>query len=92
MKLSIIVPVYNEHKTIKEVLNKLSNVDLGSKTLEKEIIIVEGNSKDGTREIVESFNKNNNFKIIVFIKRFNNFPCSIFRISLNYNYFFFKSF
>lgn len=64
MKLSIIVPVYNEHKTIKEVLNKLSNVDLGSKTLEKEIIIVEGNSKDGTREIVESFDKNKNFKII----------------------------
>ena len=64
MKLSIIVPVYNEHKTIKEVLNKLSNVDLGSQTLEKEIIIVEGNSKDGTKEIVETFNKNKNFKII----------------------------
>ena len=64
MRVSIIVPVFNEQKTIREVLTKLSNLDLGFKELEKEIIIVEGNSRDGTKKIVESFVNNKNFKLI----------------------------
>jgi glycosyltransferase involved in cell wall biosynthesis len=47
MKISILVPVYNEEKTIGDVLQLL--VDL---PCEKEIIVVDDRSTDGTREIL----------------------------------------
>jgi len=46
--LSVIVPVYNEVRTIELLLEKVRN-----SPVEKEIIIVDGNSEDGTREILE---------------------------------------
>ncbi len=49
-KLSVIVPVYNEGRTIDEMLTKLINHDW---MMETEIIIVESNSNDGTREIAK---------------------------------------
>jgi glycosyltransferase involved in cell wall biosynthesis len=51
VKLSIIIPVYNEAKTIKELLNRINNVDLGS--IKKEIIIVDDFSTDGSREAIK---------------------------------------
>ena len=39
MKLSIIIPVYNEQQTIGEVLRKVREVDLGD--IEKEIVLVD---------------------------------------------------
>ncbi len=54
-KLSIVIPVYNEKNTVEDLLNKV--YDLKIKDIEKEIVIVEDNSKDGTREIVKSFCK-----------------------------------
>lgn len=57
MKLSIIIPVYNEKNTILEVLNKIKIVDIGN--IEKEIIIVDDFSTDGTREILK-YLKNSN--------------------------------
>jgi hypothetical protein len=62
--LSIIIPVYNEAKTILTLLNKLyyKNV-LG---IDKEYIIVESNSTDGTRAIILGFAKEHNeVKIIL---------------------------
>lgn len=50
MKLSIIVPVYNERKTIQEILRKVRAVDLGD--IAKEIIVVDDGSTDGTRDIL----------------------------------------
>jgi len=50
MKLSIVIPVYNERNTIKEILRRVKQVDLGD--LEREIIIVDDNSQDGTRNIL----------------------------------------
>ena len=52
MKLSIIVPVYNEKDTILEILKKLTDLNLNN--IEKEIIIVDDCSTDGTREIIKS--------------------------------------
>ena len=46
-KLSVIVPVYNESSTILEIINRVRNVNIG---FEKEIIVIDGNSNDGTRE------------------------------------------
>jgi glycosyltransferase involved in cell wall biosynthesis len=52
--LSIIIPVYNEAKTIHLILNKICTVNLiGS--IKKEIIIVNDCSKDSTVEIIENY-------------------------------------
>ena len=62
MKLSVIVPCYNEQVTIKEIINKVQNVVLH---IEKEIIIVNDSSEDNTREILEkNFTNIKNIKIL----------------------------
>ncbi len=48
--LSVIIPVYNESSTISEVIEKVSNVTL---SIEKEIIVVDDGSTDGTVEALE---------------------------------------
>lgn len=52
MTLSIIVPVFNEKKTIFEILNRIEQVDLAPLGFEKEIIIIDDDSTNGTREIL----------------------------------------
>ena len=61
MKLSILVPVYNEIKTIDNILKKIKSVKLN-----KEIIIVDDHSSDGTIEYLKKL-KNKNIKVL-----FNN--------------------
>jgi len=51
--ISIIVPVYNEEKTVAACLDGIVNKQLVG--VRKEIIIVESNSTDSTRQIVEMF-------------------------------------
>jgi glycosyltransferase involved in cell wall biosynthesis len=51
-KLSILVCAYNERETILEVLDRVQAVDLGP-GWEKEIIIVDNHSTDGTRELLQ---------------------------------------
>ena len=51
MKLTIIVPVYNEEKTIAEVIGRLKKVQL---PVEKEIIVVEDASTDNTLKNIDS--------------------------------------
>ena len=50
-KVSIIVPVFNEIQTLEEIILKLENVDLCN--LEKEIILIDDFSTDGSRELIE---------------------------------------
>ncbi len=49
--LSVIIPVYNEKTTISEVIEKVSAVEL---PIEKEIIVVDDGSTDGTIESLEN--------------------------------------
>jgi len=48
MKLSVVMPVYNEKSTIREIVSRVLDVDLV-----EEIVIVDDGSADGTREILE---------------------------------------
>ena len=50
MKLSIVMPAYNERKTLREIVGRVLAVDLGD--VEKELIIVDDGSRDGTRDIL----------------------------------------
>jgi glycosyltransferase involved in cell wall biosynthesis len=53
-KLTIIIPAYNEEKTITKVLDKINEVKLIS-NIEKEVIIVNDCSKDKTEEVVQAY-------------------------------------
>lgn len=55
-KLSIVIPAYNEGRTIHLILNKIEAVQL-VQNIEKEIIIVNDFSKDNTVESVEKYMK-----------------------------------
>ena len=51
MKLSIIIPCYNEKNTIEEIINSVKNCPV----IDKEIIVVDDFSTDGTRELLNKF-------------------------------------
>lgn len=53
MKLSIIIPVYNERATIREVIGQVRTIELGG--MEKEIIVIDDGSIDGTGDILRDF-------------------------------------
>tara|TARA_B100001029_G_C15053797_1_gene452791 strand:+ start:305 stop:991 length:687 start_codon:yes stop_codon:yes gene_type:complete len=52
--LSVIIPVYNENRTILKILNLVKSVDI-----EKEIIIIDDYSTDGSKEIISKINEKN---------------------------------
>jgi glycosyltransferase involved in cell wall biosynthesis len=51
MRLSVIVPAYNEAETVAQVIERVLSVELEG--FEREIIVVDDGSTDGTREILE---------------------------------------
>lgn len=69
MRLSIIMPVYNERATLEEIVERVRAVDLtvdkegtnslvrGPLTLEREIIIVDDGSTDGSRDILAKWRR-----------------------------------
>ena len=62
MKLSIVIPVYNEFDTINEILKKVEKSPLQS-GVKKEIVLVDDFSTDGTRNILKKIKKKN-YKIV----------------------------
>lgn len=52
MKLSIIIPVYNEAATLETVVNRVREVSL-PEGLERELVIIDDASTDGTVEVLE---------------------------------------
>jgi len=65
MKLSIIIPAYNEGKTIAEVIKLIMAVNLKKENVEKEIIVVNDGSKDNTAQEVAKIKE---------IRLFNQIP------------------
>ena len=66
-KLSIIMPVYNEEKTVEEIVKKVLSVKLN---IEKELIIVDDCSKDGSYKKIEELKSK--FSEIVLLKNEKN--------------------
>jgi glycosyltransferase involved in cell wall biosynthesis len=59
MRLSIVIPVYNEQGTIYEVIRRVEAVDR-----DKEIIIVDDGSTDGTRDLLKKYEVREGFKVV----------------------------
>jgi glycosyltransferase involved in cell wall biosynthesis len=55
MKLSVIIPVYNEKETIETILRRIGEVQMGA--LDREVIVVDDGSQDGTAEILRRIEK-----------------------------------
>lgn len=66
MKLSVVVPAFNEEPTIAQALDAVRQVDLTAidPTLEKEIIVVDDGSTDGTRAILAEYAKLSDVRVI----------------------------
>ena len=60
VKVSIIIPYYNEKETIVEVVNKIRNLKLDHKN---EIIVIDDGSTDQSTPLISSFNDINLFDI-----------------------------
>ena len=54
MLLSIIIPAFNEKETLADLVDRVQRVDLSSWELEKEIVVVDDSSRDGTLEVAQS--------------------------------------
>lgn len=71
MKLSIVIPVYNEEKTLRELVQKVEAVelrDLNFRLIEKEIILVDDCSKDNSRIFLDQLRKEKGYKVILLEK------------------------
>lgn len=62
MKLSVVIPVYNEKDTVREIVNKVKAVE----GIDKEIILVDDGSTDGTTQILEQMAKEDpSLKVVI---------------------------
>ena len=62
MKLSILIPVYNEEKTIIKILDKIIAINIPN--TEKEIVIIDDGSTDKTIEEIERFKNKGNINLL----------------------------
>lgn len=53
-KVTVLIPVYNEINTLDEILKKVENADFCG--LEKEIILIDDASSDGTKDLYKNYN------------------------------------
>lgn len=75
MKLSIVIPVWNEEKTVQEVLQRVLDAKL---SWDKEVVVVNDGSTDNTDKLIQKF-KNK----IVYVKKENGGKGSAVRAGLN---------
>jgi glycosyltransferase involved in cell wall biosynthesis len=58
--LSVVVPVFNERATVEELVDRVVAVDI-----DKEIVLVDDGSTDGTREILEQYVGRPGFRVVL---------------------------
>lgn len=59
LKLSIVIPIYNERKTLETLIAKVNAVDY-----DKEILLIDDFSSDGTREVLKRYENKENFQVL----------------------------
>ncbi len=59
MKISVVIPVFNEVNTVSKIINRVRDVDLN-----KELIIVDDCSTDGTRDVLKGLNGSPDLRIL----------------------------
>lgn len=59
LKLSIVIPIYNERETLETLIAKVNAVDY-----DKEIILIDDFSTDGTREILKKYENKEGFQVL----------------------------
>lgn len=60
-KLSFIIPIYNEEKTLEELIQKVLDVEM---PLKKELVLVDDGSKDSSRKILKNYEDKDGFKVV----------------------------
>jgi glycosyltransferase involved in cell wall biosynthesis len=60
MKLTVIIPIYNEVESIQEIVKRVKNTDMAW-----EIILVDDGSKDGTRDLLKEMDGKDNVRVIL---------------------------
>jgi glycosyltransferase involved in cell wall biosynthesis len=63
VKLSVVMPCYNEQPTIREIVGRVLAVDLGD--IEKEVVIVDDGSRDGTRAILAELDGRSGVRVLL---------------------------
>lgn len=58
VKLSIVIPIYNERDTLRELISKVEAAEC-----EKEIILIDDFSTDGTRDVLKEYENKENFQV-----------------------------
>lgn len=64
MLLSIIIPVYNEKQTLKALVEKVQSLDLSSLNLDKELVMVDDCSQDGTLDVAQGLADEGKIRLI----------------------------
>ena len=60
MSITFLIPVYNEVKTLRKAIEETIELDISS----KEIIIIDNNSTDGSKDIIQEYENRKNIHII----------------------------
>lgn len=71
IKLSVVIPCFNEDKRIDKCLESILNQE----EMPHEIIVVDGHSTDNTREIVKKYTKKNN-RVKLFLEKGDRSPAN----------------
>jgi glycosyltransferase involved in cell wall biosynthesis len=59
-RLSVVIPIFNERETVREIIRRVTTVDVG---LEKELVLIDDASTDGTWDIIREFEDKPGFTI-----------------------------
>jgi glycosyltransferase involved in cell wall biosynthesis len=59
LKLSIVIPIYNERETLETLIARVNSVDY-----DKEILLIDDFSSDGTREVLKRYENKENFQVL----------------------------